>query len=92
MELPRCSNGWSGIAWWSQGATRAASDFLTVRPMDVKLRFTDRALVHIVLAEDQHHMPVVQSLTPGIGTPLAQLVLLHAKRALDSIYDTQALS
>ena len=64
------------------------------RPIDVKLRFTDRALVHILLAEDQldhQHMPVVQSLTLGIGAPLAQLVLVHAKRALDSIYDTQAL-
>ena len=58
------------------------------RPIDVKLRFSDRALVHILLAEDDEHKPVVRSLSLGIASPIAELVRLHGAQALDGIYDT----
>ena len=57
------------------------------RPIDVKLRFSNRALVHILIAEDDEHKPVVRSLSLGIESPIAELVRLHAAQALDGIYD-----
>jgi hypothetical protein len=57
------------------------------RPIDVKLRFSNRALVHILMAEDDEHKPVVRSLSLGIESPIAELVRLHAAQALDGIYD-----